>query len=670
MIAVNELKELLRKWERMPGIEETGPEHGTTSPVMARLRIRFRMCYIGFAAIGLFLGAGSAAGLGIPAKLGACAMGLIIPGGGFLALGKWYFVLIGLGVLAAFFGIGRDVIDWYGNITVGLLLYLLGILGGLFADTAVRWTSVAVPVLAAACTIGFFLRKQAKLEKRIFADREKRIASFPELERTMENLPQEVGESERELDEIGRKAARYLFDMTVREKGDFTDYNKTTINSMGAYRYQFASLGYALMLLQCKYTPNFHGYQNKAWRFLIEAFTDPRCCGYWKWEELGGRFRWNCDPVASENIMLSGWMLPVVTAYGAHTGDRRYERENSICFRPFRRRDQHYDYSAETLTKTLVDQWADGRYPANLIPCEPNIAFPVCNSYAVLGTMIYDRDHGTHYTKEILDTFNTNLAAEFVEADGCIAAMRHYLFGGCRFMHKPTMVVSPSSGISISWQYAPIYPGLARRCYAILKKEIMEFRDGMAFMKGLPWEETMDLGTMTKNPSMFCGLLEQTAAEYGDRDLLQAMEAVERCYLSPSRNPNVLRYKGVAVVNMANIALSKWAKAGDWKSTILDGPGENALKGPILDECTYPDVMVSRAISRDGEGLDLILYSGSDNKVQNITLRRLIPGEEYVAEGVGQSFTADGDGNAVLTVRLSDRTPIYIWRKKCLGMEQ
>ena len=80
--------------------------------------------------------------------------------------------------------------------------------------------------------------------------------------------------------------------------------------------------------------------------------------------------------------------------------------------------------------------------------------------------------------------------------------------------------------------------------------------------------------------------------------------------------------------------------------------------------------MVSRAISRDGESLDLILYSGSDNKVQNITLRRLTPGEEYVAEGIGQSFAADKDGNAVLTVRLSERTPIYIRRKKCLDTER
>lgn len=662
---MKKMETILEKWKHVPAIEETGPSEGANAPLMLQIRKRIRICYVLLFVTGIFPWLLSCFSHGnIDPRITNTFLGLVVPGGGFMANGSWYGWLMGLGILFLFFTWGRNVVEWYGNVIVMPFLWLLGCAGGLWAEKPATVLNGIVPCGVAILTILYFEGQQIRLEKRIMHTREARSSRFREIMKPVENLQEKVSVGDelprRELDAEALKAAGYLFDMTVREAGDFTDYNKTAINSMGAYRYQFATLGYGLMLMQCKYTPNFHGYQNQAWRFLIDAFTDPRCCGYWKWEYLGGRLKWNPDPVANENIMLSGWMLPVVTAYGAHTGDRRYEQENALRFRPFgKEQGPEYGYSADGLTKLLTTQWSEKKYPGMLIPCEPHIAFPICNSYGLLGTIIYDRDHGTDYAAGILDQYNEHLKKEFVEADGSVADMRHYLFGACRYLHKPAMNVSPIGGISIGLQYAPLYPGLAKRCYALVRDEVIEIRNGMAYLKGMPWEQAMDLGTMTKNPSMYCGLLEQLAAEYGDKELLQAVQAVERHYLKASRNPRVLSYKDVAVINMAYLCLSRWARQGDWYDTIHHGPDPNALKGPVLSYCAYPEVMVARAMSMNGNDLELILHGRGE---QRIELARLQPLKEYRVDGLEKSIQADQQGNASLQLRLEGRTEIRIRR--------
>lgn len=653
----------MEKWDKIPNIQETGPEAGANSSLMRAIRRKRRIQYAVLCTTGMMPWLGSVLfSVRLDSRLVNFFLGFVIPGGGFFANGNLPGVLTGMMILTAFFTVGRSVLEWYGNVAFWLLLWIGGCFGGFFSSKETNLWSLGLVIVPAIVCFSYFEFRQYRLEKKIQADRNRRIRHFGELKQTVERLP-EKKEEYRELDDTALKAARYLFDMTVREKGDFTDYNKTSINSMGAYRYQFSALGYALMLMQCKYTPNFHGYQNQAWRFLIEAYTDPKCCAYWKWEYLGGRLKWNPDPVANENIMLSGWMLPVVNAYAANTGDRRYEKKDAIKFHPFYKPGtKEYGYSAGELTGLLVRQWKDKKYPGILIPCEPNIAFPICNSYGVSGTMIYDRDHGTNYAAGFLDEYNEALKKDFVEADGCVADMRHYLFGASRFMHKPAMNVSPIGGISIGLQYGPVYPGLAKRCYAIIRNEVISIKDGMAYIQGMPWEEAFDLGTMTKNPSMYCGLLEQLAAEYGDQELLEAVEAVERTYLKASKNPGVLRYKDVAVINMAYLALSKWAKQGDWYDTIHKGPGEAALKGPVLEDCAYPDVLVARAVSTDGSSLDLVLCSGSDKKKQMIQIARLAPLQDYLIEGMGQRIKADEKGSAAFQVNLEQRLRIRIRR--------
>jgi hypothetical protein len=84
------------------------------------------------------------------------------------------------------------------------------------------------------------------------------------------------------------------------------------------------------------------------------------------------------------------------------------------------------------------------------------------------------------------------------------------------------------------------------------------------------------------------------------------------------------------------------------------------LRGPILTDAKYPDVLVARAFS-NGDDLDLVLYPGANPGRQDIRVERLRPGSKYaMRNGSDHAFAADNSGAASLTVELNGRTPIHI----------
>jgi hypothetical protein len=92
----------------------------------------------------------------------------------------------------------------------------------------------------------------------------------------------------------------------------------------------------------------------------------------------------------------------------------------------------------------------------------------------------------------------------------------------------------------------------------------------------------------------------------------------------------------------------------------VKGPPASALSGPILEDATYPDVLVAKAFSH-GDDLELVLYPGNGDGVQNLGLERLRPNATYtVTGGVEGQLVAGSDGRARLNVRLSGRTAVYL----------
>jgi hypothetical protein len=408
------------------------------------------------------------------------------------------------------------------------------------------------------------------------------------------------------------------------------------------------------MTLQCKYTPNFHGYLNEAQRFLIDGFTRPETCGYWKWEHLLGYWKWNPDPAGRGNVMLTGWAAALIAGYEANTGDLYYENRNALRFMPFNHSAKTYDYSLESIIESFERQI--NTESAALIPCEPHIQFPICNSYAIAAMLAYDRYHNTNYSERIYEKYIRSLSDEFCDPNGDLAVRRNQLTG-LRFVPKTALLGGSFGNISVAQPYHPIYPGLAKRCYAIVRDEALAINDGIAYMKETPWEKVVDIGTHVYSPGLLISLLEVTALEFGDYEMANALIEAEKAYLLISKKR--FKYKDVSVCGMANLAAARWNRKNDWYDTILKGPPPAAYTGPLLGSCSYPDVLVAKAHSH-GADLELVLYNGTEKQTQNLIINRLQPHKKYRLRETGAEFISDSSGKAALSCAINGRTALTI----------
>jgi hypothetical protein len=671
------VEQLTSRFSALPRIEETGPQRGFNGKRMARLGLRSRLihaalCVVGLVPLALYLG-----GVTVSRRLIAVGFGLIVPGGGFMACGGPVTMAAGLYVCFRLWKKrGMLIQDFYGSLWGIVGFWALGALGGLLAfpwwdwlaeryEWVLKveflkypWWGWLLAIASAVVLFGKFELQVRTMYKQMAAARDERVPTFDAAVAELDAATAAPAVTEPdELDEEQLAAARFLFDSCVnREEGDLTGFD--WLRGLAEYRYQLSAFGYGLMILRAKYLPNFTGYLKDGHRFLIRGYSDPRTCGYWAKEALTGYGSRNPDPVVKANVMLSGWMMPVVAGYHDQYGDDEFEKEASIKFQPYKDKpNETYDYNNEGIMKVLYRQFANHEYPYMLIPCEPHVAFPTCNSYGLLGMLMYDRDHGTHYCADFWDELYDNVSSEFIEVDGSMALRRQDQYG-LRHLPSSQLGYNPMADVQNYLHFLPVFPGLARRCYALVRKHELELRDGAAYVKKTPWDKMLDMFTFTPNPSLQIATLAMTAAEYGDTEMVDALLKTEEMQLTRSKEPNTFKFQNVNSLTGAYLAFSRICKKGYWSDVILRGVPETSKTGPVLAECAYPDVIPAKA-SSNGDDLDLVLYSGVGAGEYAIKVERLKPNARYTING-GEAFTADGDGNAALTVALNGRTPLHI----------
>jgi len=101
-------------------------------------------------------------------------------------------------------------------------------------------------------------------------------------------------------------------------------------------------------------------------------------------------------------------------------------------------------------------------------------------------------------------------------------------------------------------------------------------------------------------------------------------------------------------------------RTGDFRRAFAEGPSPEALRGPVLETASYPEVLVARAVS-NGDDLDLVFYPGRAEGRQVVGLARLRPGAAYAVSGaVETQIVASPEGTADLQVLLHGRTPVTI----------
>jgi hypothetical protein len=587
-------------------------------------------------------------------KIAAIFLGLLVPGGGFFAAASPLSIALGALTVLVFFTVAFKTLDLFGDMLGVAAVWIAGILGGLLSNAQTPLWAPALPIAAACITWGYWALRVRKQLRFFRVSRDRRLttidAMIGKIEASGAPNQENVG---RELSREAVEASRYLFDLCLNGKG-YDNFDRHFFPSLAAYRYQLSYVGYALMTLQCKYTPNFHGYLNEAQRFLIDGFTRPETCGYWKWESLLGYWKWNPDPAARGNVMLTGWAAALIAGYEANTGDRYYENPNSLRFKPFKNREKTYNYDLKSIIESFVSQ-IDSE-PTALIPCEPYMQFPICNSYAMAAILAYDRHHGSNYAEKIYEKYINALSEEFCDPNGDMAIRRHMLTG-LRFIPKTALTEGDFGNISVAQPYHPVYPGLAKRCYAIVRDEALEIRDGVAYMKKVPWEKVVDMGTHVFSPGLLISQLETTALEFGDYEMANALVEAEKKYLTMSKKR--FKYKDVSVCGMANFAASRWNRKDDWLDTILKGPPAAAYTGPLLGSCPYPEVLVAKACS-DGKNLELVLYNGTENQKADIIIEGLQKDTKYRVKETGATFMADPSGKAALSCAVNGRTALTV----------
>jgi hypothetical protein len=95
---------------------------------------------------------------------------------------------------------------------------------------------------------------------------------------------------------------------------------------------------------------------------------------------------------------------------------------------------------------------------------------------------------------------------------------------------------------------------------------------------------------------------------------------------------------------------------------ITKGPPQNVFTGPILEEAPFPDVLVAKAWSHDGEGMELVLYPGKGAGNFQLGFTRLKPGEKYSLDRANGKVSTEAhkDGTASFEVRVDGRTALNL----------
>lgn len=267
------------------------------------------------------------------------------------------------------------------------MLWGLACLGAYFAASdSIFELSGAVAAALLLLFVSYFYRLSAKARTASRQKRETRNAYLPSTIREIEARASPAGrDADRELSLEDLREIQYILDVASQAQDDWANIDTVDQFQTSALRYKLYEHMYCMGAYMGIYTPNFHGYLKEAFENTIEKSLTPRVLGFWKLERLWGRFSLDCDPVATENIMVTGFFLQGLMLYIALTQDERYNKPKSLKFRVST--SDVFEYDVHSLSAALVRQW--NSEPYCLFSCEPNWIYTPCNLQGKPSTLIY-----------------------------------------------------------------------------------------------------------------------------------------------------------------------------------------------------------------------------------------------------------------------------------------
>lgn len=619
-----------------------------SGPYSDRLIIRALIIYACVFAIGLLPTV-----LDWSANLKAAGLGLVFPGGGFVAVGGWWMLMFPLTVVLMLAACA--LWQLMANVFAPLFIWSISLL--LATALAGNDVSPVAPYVVAAAAISFLLWVTYKTQSaaaRELKNRDCRNAYLPRAEQqVLARAVAAPSAGTRELTPNEIAHLRYAIDRGLQPVDSLQGFDVIEQFQTSALRYQINALLWALQVAQCHYTPNFHGYLSQAQRNLIDKLTVPKVWKWWRWESLFGNFSFNKDPIAKDNIMFAGFSSANVAIYTANTGDDHYLQEGSLTFRE--RPGKEFRHSL----KTMID---NGRWNHSiatygpLYPCEPTLTYSACNIWGNFQHVIGDRIDGTDYSAKMMDKLRAGHVGEMMTRDGVPHSGRVNPLG-IRLPVYSCNMVSALWG----WMSNSFFPDLSRRVYAILREEEVSFDDKGELLLNTYAYDRVDTGNYKKSEFGLHAHMLIYAREMGDDEVANGiLRKVQREFEAIDTDGTV-SYRNASNRESGHFIQGLLMRSCDVRSMAHDGPPAATLRGPLLDEASYPEVLVAKAFS-DGNDLSLVLYPGSKETRQKLGLSRLQPGRSYAVTGVAgvTSLVADNNGRASLEAELNGRTSIHL----------
>lgn len=316
--------------------------------------------------------------------------------------------------------------------------------------------------------------------------------------------------------------------------------------------------------------------------------------------------------------------------------------------------DLSFERSFGDLADAMYQNMASNDYC--LYPCEPNWTYSLCNLIGMAGLIVSSRVLGNDYAEKIKPRFERALEDEMTEPDGRILPLRSELTG----LTIPGLSGTLTDCIN-AMNLTAYLPHIGSRVWAIIRNEhIYHDANGRMDVKGLTGADKMDPGNYKGGVGALRAFIAGCAAEYGDEQIRQeALEQLDNEYFPVNSTPSGAFYnKGLSATSQVAALIARLTRRADLANATLYGPEPNAMSGPLLNECKFPDVLVAKAYSKDGNTLDLVLYNGKDAGKHTLGFERLTPNTKYT---LGKdTFTADASGKGKIDVQLDGRTELKL----------
>ncbi|KAH0846704.1 hypothetical protein FOPE_11145 [Fonsecaea pedrosoi] len=582
--------------------------------------------------------------------LRAAGLGLLFPGAGLVAVctipSILSFVvscaLIPL-VLFAWFGMGGLVFPialWVGTAALSAVLAKESVL------------ELAGPLMSAVCVGGIIYLAYACQRANAEA-RKKRAARnsylVEEVQRNQTHAAAAPEPGTREVDEKTLRFVQWYLELGLTPKDDFSYHDVIDQFQTSAIRYQLYEAVNCLGMYQNVYCPNFHGYLSQAQRNAIDKSFTKKVMDFWKWESMAGKFNaHDWDPCKKDNIMVTGYILQAVGIYQSNTGDDRYTKPGSMTFEITD--SLKFPYDLRGVADAVYRNMNEAAYC--LYPCEPNWLYTPCNLVGIGGILLTDRLLGNKYGEELRGRFEHALETEFSEPDGTILPIRSELTG----FTIPGLAGAMSDMVN-SILCASYLPHIAHRNWAFAKKETLRYNDqGRLEVRNLLGADMLDAGNYKSGEGAIRTICAAAAAEYGDEamrvELLRQLD--DEYHPVFATKTGALKNRGVSTLAQGTTLRARLGRFQDWTTMIQRGPPAHVFRAPVLDAVAFPDVLVAKCYSRDGESVDLVLYNGREPGVFRLGFTRCEPGQTYAL--LGQEAVAEQDGTVAFDVRIDGRT--------------